>query len=184
MLLLTFGICLRDFAGRGLRRRNPHWRNRRWQCRTPKSIWCSRSIHAASVLPSQRFPPKPTSSGMRIERDRLIEGCDQVKQAARERGRGFERGDLCGALIRRCSLGLVGPSDFQARRRFRREVGRKGPARQPERHLSGRARLPPCADRWEPDAESQGQSPLRGTWLRARGRCKRRRIAWWPASPG
>src|SRR2546422_11682262 len=40
-------------AGRGLRSRKPNCRNRRWHCRTPKSILYSRSIQVASVLRSE-----------------------------------------------------------------------------------------------------------------------------------
>ena len=50
--------------GRGLRSRKPNCRNRRWHCRTPRSISYCLAIQAASVLPSHRFPPSPTSRGI------------------------------------------------------------------------------------------------------------------------
>ncbi len=50
--------------GRGLRSRKPNCRNRRWHCRTPRSIPYCLAIQAASVFPSHRFPPNPTSRGI------------------------------------------------------------------------------------------------------------------------
>ncbi len=50
--------------GRGLRSRKPSCRNKRWHCRTPKSISYRSAIQAAKVLPSHRFPPNPISRGI------------------------------------------------------------------------------------------------------------------------
>src|SRR6202008_1102673 len=51
--------------GRGLRRRKPSCRNKRWHCLTPKSISYRSAIQADKVLPSHRFPPNPISRGIR-----------------------------------------------------------------------------------------------------------------------
>src|SRR6516165_6442180 len=51
-------------AGRGLRRRKPNCRNKRWHWRTPKSMPYCRWIQAARVLPSHRLPPRPRARGI------------------------------------------------------------------------------------------------------------------------
>src|SRR5271157_2060801 len=62
-------VCCRSgsaqaIAGRGLRKRKPNCRNKRWHCRTPKLIPYCRSIQAARVLPSHRLPPRPSARGI------------------------------------------------------------------------------------------------------------------------
>src|SRR5437868_7594098 len=50
--------------GRGFRNRKSSCRNRRWHWRTPRGTPYSFSIHADSVLPSQRFTFIPASLGL------------------------------------------------------------------------------------------------------------------------
>ena len=70
-------------AGRGLRSRKPNRRNRRWHCRTPKWIRYSRSIQAASVLPSHRFTLKPSSRGIRRRAALIPRRCFSLRRLGR-----------------------------------------------------------------------------------------------------
>jgi len=73
----------RAITGRGLTKRNPHWRKNRRHCRAPRVTPKARWMWAASVFPSHRLPLKPKSTGRFRNRAWISTICGGVSRGGR-----------------------------------------------------------------------------------------------------